>query len=360
MLCDVIIFHTQELPFPLASDQEKRGRRGRRREKEKREEKKRPRFPAIFQFEFLNSLARLQPSSSQLSNSALSGLGARQYVALAATEKFICNMSEQRKDDSERDEMLNRDDLEALFKQPEPTEECPICMIPLPLDRYYIFILICCGKRICSGCSFALAKERYECGRVDACPFCREEVPEEPESTDDKTIVAKVEKLAEKGYGTAFHLLAQFYAQGMHVQRDVSKAVELYKKGGEHGCAEAYGNLARIYYHGENGEVDKKKAKHYYALAAMMGDVTARIDIASMEKEAGSTFWFYRHLLVSARAGHEDSIAELKNGYKDGFISKDEYAESLRLYQMRSNEMKSKMREEAARFDEIFQDEDNI
>lgn len=269
-------------------------------------------------------------------------------------------MSEQRKDDSERDEMLNRDDLEALFKQPEPTEECPICMIPLPLDRYYIFILICCGKRICSGCSFALAKERYECGRVDACPFCREEVPEEPESTDDKTIVAKVEKLAEKGYGTAFHLLAQFYAQGMHVQRDVSKAVELYKKGGEHGCAEAYGNLARIYYHGKNGEVDKKKAKHYYALAAMMGDVTARIDIASMEKEAGSTFWFYRHLLVSARAGHEDSIAELKNGYKDGFISKDEYAESLRLYQMRSNEMKSKMREEAARFDEIFQDEDNI
>ena len=261
-------------------------------------------------------------------------------------------MSERRKDDSERDEMLNRDDLEALFKQPEPTEECPICMIPLPLDRddrVYTIIQLCCGKRICSGCSFAVEKERRKRGQ-GGCPFCREE----PESTDDKTIVAKVEKLVEKGNGVAFHLLAQFYAQGMHVQRDVSKAAELYKKGGEHGCAESYGNLARIYYHWKNGEVDKKKAKHYYALAAMMGDVAARIDIASMEKEAGSTFWFYRHLLVSARAGHEGSIAELKNGYKDGFISKEEYAESLRLYQMRSNEMKSKMREEAARFDELF------
>jgi hypothetical protein len=257
------------------------------------------------------------------------------------------NMSERR-EDSGNDDILNRDNLEALFKQPEPTEECPICMIPLPLEPDKKFFHICCGKVICYGCCFAVTMEECEKEGVGACPFCRE-----PKLEDDKTIVARVEKLAKKGNGAAFNLLAHFYFYGKHVERDVSKALELYKKGGEHGYAESYFDLAKTYHRGENGEADKEKAKHYYELAAKMGDVSARCILACLENKAGNTFLSYRHIIISARAGNEESIAELKNGYKGGFITKDEYAESLRLYQMRSNEMKSERREEAARYDEL-------
>ena len=35
---------------------------------------------------------------------------------------------------------------EALFKEPPPREECPICMLPLPLDAEKYSFKSCCGK----------------------------------------------------------------------------------------------------------------------------------------------------------------------------------------------------------------------
>ena len=49
----------------------------------------------------------------------------------------------------------------------------------------------------------------------------------------------------------------------------MTKANELLLKAGELGCAEAYRNLGMSYNNGLGVEVDKKKAKHYYELAAM-------------------------------------------------------------------------------------------
>ena len=37
-----------------------------------------------------------------------------------------------------------------LFKQPPPKEDCPICLLPLPL--LLPVHKSCCGKIICSGC----------------------------------------------------------------------------------------------------------------------------------------------------------------------------------------------------------------
>ena len=33
-------------------------------------------------------------------------------------------------------------------------EECPICMIPLPFLAKETRFMICCGKRICCGCTY--------------------------------------------------------------------------------------------------------------------------------------------------------------------------------------------------------------
>jgi len=57
-----------------------------------------------------------------------------------------------------------------LFAQPPHREDCPICMIPLPLQQtQQTKYFSCCGKVICVGCIV----HSDEVGLKDICPFCR-------------------------------------------------------------------------------------------------------------------------------------------------------------------------------------------
>ena len=47
---------------------------------------------------------------------------------------------------------------EELFKKPPPAEDCPICMLLLPSLYTGYKYKGCCGKRICSGCIYAVDK----------------------------------------------------------------------------------------------------------------------------------------------------------------------------------------------------------
>ena len=87
--------------------------------------------------------------------------------------------------------------------------------------------------------------------------------------------------------------------------------------------------------------MDKKKAKHYYELAAMNGCVKARYNLGCMEGDAGNDHRSYKHFILSAKAGDKESLDYLKEGFMDGYVTKDEYANTLRAYQERYNEMKS-------------------
>lgn len=95
-------------------------------------------------------------------------------------------------------------------------------------------------------------------------------------------------------------------------------------------------------------DVDMKKAKHYFELAAMMGHVIARHNLGWMEGEAGNHQRAKKHFINAARAGFKQSLNNVQSGYKCGFVTKDEYADTLRAYHERQNEMKSDAREEAA------------
>ena len=55
----------------------------------------------------------------------------------------------------------------------------------------------------------------------------------------------------------------------------------------------------------------------------------------------------HKHFILSARAGDEDSLEQVKNGLMDGIVTKDEYANTLRAYQSRHDETKSVMRDKA-------------
>jgi len=74
-----------------------------------------------------------------------------------------------------------RDEL--LFRQPEGTHlgDCPICMMPMPLDPEYSMMMMCCSKVICGGCDYANMMREAEQSLVETCPFCRKPVPTEEE-----------------------------------------------------------------------------------------------------------------------------------------------------------------------------------
>ena len=150
----------------------------------------------------------------------------------------------------------------------------------------------------------------------------------------------------------ALNLVAGDYERGIKgMPQDFAKANELYLKAGELGCAEAYHNLGSSYYNGEGVEVDKKKAKHYLELAAMNGDIFARYNLGCLEGQTGNHHRAMKHFLLAARAGYKNSLDVVKDGFMDGFVTKDEYENTLRAYHERYNEMKSDTRDKAGELD---------
>ena len=228
-----------------------------------------------------------------------------------------------------------------LFKQPQPREECPICMLTLPHESETATFFSCCGKDICNGCIYAMSETGGK--NMKLCPFCKS-----PPSNSSGEEVKRIKKLMDKGNGDAFHQLGGYYERGiLGLPQDRAKANELFLKAGEFGCAGAYFNLGILYYAGRGVEVNKKKAKYYYELAAVNGDVNARHILGMMEGEAGNFQRAMKHLIISAKSGEDRSLDGVKKGYMSGHVTKEQYANTLREYQNTQDEMKSDSRDKA-------------
>ena len=227
---------------------------------------------------------------------------------------------------------------EKLFKDVE-REECPICMLPLSFETGTASFQSCCGKCICIGCDYAM---RMSEGK-DLCAFCRT-----PAATSNKEHTKRTKKLMQAGNANAFNMLGFSYAVGkLELPQDYQQAIELYLKAGELGCAAAYYNLGQSYREGTGIEVDEKKAKYYYELAAMGGDIMARNSLAAMEGNVGNNERAKKHLILAAKAGFKISLVNAKEYFMQGIITKDEYESTLRAHQKSLDEMKSDMRDKA-------------
>jgi len=155
----------------------------------------------------------------------------------------------------------------------------------------------------------------------------------------------------ENGNDRAGFMLAGVYANGLFGEtQDIRKANELYLIAGELGCAEAYHNLGNAYSNGRTVEVDEEKAKHYWELAAMGGDVMARCNLGFNEVKSGNFQRAKKHFLISARAGDKNSLDRVQAGFRNGIVTKHEYEEALRAYHNRQLEMKSDVRDVSATF----------
>lgn len=132
--------------------------------------------------------------------------------------------------------------------------------------------------------------------------------------------------------------------------RDAKKAMELLLKAGELGNDLAHCKLGDIYDTGTEVEKDVNKARHYWGLAAIGGNLLARFNLGVSYSYAADIDRAFKHFMIGAKAGHEESLTALRNGCKTGLITKNEYTEGLLAYQKHREDVKSIMRDEAPRY----------
>ena len=237
---------------------------------------------------------------------------------------------------------ISNDDDDKLFQDPPPKEDCPICMLPMPyssgLCGVYTTYLPCCGKLLCTGCSNAEDEEMIKGNIKPWCSLCRVPLP-----TSAKERHQRYEKQMKLNDAEAFSNLGSSYKDGAFgLPQDFNKAIELWNRGAELGSNNAHYNLAIAYYHQDikqNG-----KSIYHWKLAAIGGHEIARHNLGATEEESGDMDRAMKHFMIAARSGYEKSLKEVGNGYKAGYVTKDEYANTKRAYQVCVDEMKSKKR----------------
>ncbi|EJK43665.1 hypothetical protein THAOC_37869, partial [Thalassiosira oceanica] len=220
-------------------------------------------------------------------------------------------------------------------------DDCPICQLPLPLDKKQSSFRVCCMKEVCNGC--VLASQRR--GMMD-CPFCRA-----PTQMTDSQALAMIRKRVDAGNPVAIYFLGNRYEYGAYsLEKDTTRAVELYERAAELGSKEAHYNLGVLYADGTDVERDMDKAMGHYEMAAVCGHVSARFNLGCTEYEAGNFDLALQHFLISSELGHVDSLSNVKSAFMVGIATKADYAVALRGHQNAIEEMSSPGRDEAKAF----------
>lgn len=236
------------------------------------------------------------------------------------------------------------EDRLANWKRPI-REECPICMLPMPpfdLQKAEVIYLTCCGKTICCGCMMSRdivdMKEPTENGR--SCPFCRRKPGGDP--------VEKNMKLAKAGYCMSMFVLGNYYFDGLvGLKEDKREALKWYHKAMDAGSAVAALKIYKIYKYGDGIERDKAQSIYYLQKAADLGLPSGCFILAAHFMEMHNIWASMLYLRKAAICGSEvpSIFKALQQGYREGYITKDEYAATLREHQEVINEMKSESRE---------------
>jgi tetratricopeptide (TPR) repeat protein len=233
-----------------------------------------------------------------------------------------------------------RDEL--LFKQPESTHlgDCPICMIPLPLDPENSAFLSCCSKVICNGCRYANTMREMQAKLEQKCPFCRKVLPSDKEA--EENIMKRIEAndpvaMRQKG--------SECYKKG-----DYSSAFEYYAKAAKLGNVLARYQLAGCYTLGHGIEKDEKKGVFHWEEASIGGHPNARYNLGNHEGRNGRIERAIKHWIIAANLGDDYSIEELKRQYTQGTISKENFAAALRAHQAAVDATKSPQREAAEEY----------
>ena len=244
-----------------------------------------------------------------------------------------------------------------LFAPLPPTEDCAICLVPLPHAKTESLYKACCGNDICAACykeneaSIKKQNEEKSAGKKIAftCPFCRE-----PDPTTDEEY-ALIQARCLKNDPNAFTLLGDVYRVGDYgLAKNDLKALDCWIRAVELGSPEACIDIALAYDEGSGVSVDKVKADLFRRIGALRGSIVARKSIGCSEYLSGNHEIAIRHWKIAAEAGHQDSLNFLRDIYNNKepgqwhgkeFISKECMDSLYRNCHDTQEEVKSEERE---------------
>ena len=235
-----------------------------------------------------------------------------------------------------------RDDR--LFQQPEISHygECPICCLPLPLDENKSPLYSCCCKLICDGCELANQKREIEQGMEMRCPYCREPVPETLEETNQHYMI----RIKANDPFALCQVGKKCRDEG-----DCSRAFQYFTKAAGLGDIGAHFEVSVLYRKGDGVERDIKKEIYHLEEAAIGGHPYARFNLACIEEQKHGNFdRAVKHLVIAAKLGLDEALEEVKEGFLEGLVSKEDYEAALRGHQAAVDATKSEQREEAEEF----------
>ena len=232
---------------------------------------------------------------------------------------------------------------ELLFKQPESSYfgDCPICCLPLSIDPTKSTLSSCCSKSICQGCNFANQSREVE-GRLEQkCAFCRKTLPKTEEEWNER-LMKRIEAndpvaMREMG-GIRYH------------EGDYTAAFEYYLNAATLGDVPAHYQLSCLFRDGKGVEKNEKKAVHHAEKAAIDGHPGARHNLGCKEMKNYQYDRAAKHFIIAAKQGYDKSLKCLREIYKVGLMSKDDFEAALRSCQIAITETKSPQRVEAAEF----------
>jgi hypothetical protein len=253
-----------------------------------------------------------------------------------------------------------RDD--ALFKDPPPKEDCPICFLPMPAHLIcYVSLppatilsvpiydyavaneevadngteqyFPCCGKSICGGCIHSFRKS----GNTK-CPFCN---AERMGKTDEEMVEDLMKRVAVNDAASICMLASKYNTGELGLVQDHVKAMELYVRAANLGDKNAHHNLGSIYHEGG----DLKKAKFHYEAAAMAGNEEARCMMGFIEAKVGNMERAMKHWTIAASAGHYTAIHVLRLSFEGGAVSRESIDTTLAAYNSSCVEMRSEARD---------------
>jgi len=180
---------------------------------------------------------------------------------------------------------------------------------------------------------------------MHVCPFCRT-----PRPNNDADRLAMIQARVFKKDPEAIHFLGnQYVHEGLGLQKDMRRAVELWTEAAELGSIEALFSLGIAYLIGDGVQKDNAKGIQLWTKAAMQGHVLSRYNLGCDEAERGNYNRGVKHWIISAKMGSKNSIKNIKKAFMAGLATKEQYAEALKGYQDAVGEMKSHDRDEAKR-----------
>ena len=272
-------------------------------------------------------------------------------VALADNDDAGSGTSERSQRDSV-DELHDPLSDPELWKPRPPNEDCPVCLVPLPLEIEKIAYNPCCGKEICTACN----KENYRALEVmnekrrkkdlpplnKSCAFCRESIYK-----NDAEYAEQIKKRIDKGDDEAVVTMALWYLDGLKgLPKDEAKAMELAKRAAGMGYARAMHLLGLAYIKGAHGcPRDEKKGIGYLENAVKMGDVASRYSLGSISAIEGNFHLATKHYRLAAEAGYKPAMKNIWNLFSNEKLSKTDLEEILRAHQAACNEMDSEDRQ---------------